>query len=133
MTFEEGIGDQQMLKDAIDSAPPSTGRSNLDKGLEEAQKLFDDRNGVRREAKDVLVIVTDKRSTGDNRNAKEVAMNLAKDGVKIITVAIGSGPDFSNLKIVTPIKDNILNATKESDSPTKIAEAIMGKAKQTGK
>lgn len=132
MTFKQGIGEQQRLKDAIDSAPTSSRGSQLDKGLEEAGKLFGKGSGVRREAESVLVIITDKRSTGDNDRAKEVAMNLAKNGVKIITVAIGNQPDLSNLAIVTPSKENVLNATREGDAPAKIAEGIMKKAKDSG-
>ena len=79
-----------------------------------------------------MVIITDKRNTGDNRRTKDLALSLAKGDVEIITVAIGDRPDVQNLKKIIPKIGNVFNTTRETDSPSMIAEQIMEKARDKG-
>ena len=110
----------------IGTISPASGGSRMDSGLEEAKKVFD-KNVTRPNATNVVVVLTDSRSTGDDINTKK--MKAGKDldnmGIKIILVGIGQAADKTELEAVAPYKENII-LTPSNTNPLQLANQIMG-------
>ena len=98
--------------------------ADLTSALENARDLFVGELDKRR---NVLVVITDSASTGDEEGLRRIADDLHEMRVKVISVAMGNGSDPSELRRLSPKKDNsLLDEAKES--PKQLGDRIMKEA-----
>lgn len=93
--------------------------------MAEAKRLFDQAS-PRPNAKKVLVVIMDKKSTDTEEDIQEALNPLKEDDVKIVPVAIGPDADVNELKNITSAEGYLVEAEKTTD-PKKLAEKIMAK------
>ena len=113
--------DPKSLKEAIDTIEPSGSVGvATDKALEVAVKdVFSSENGGRPSVPNVVILLTDDRSTGD-KSPEETTEDLEKAGVRVVVVGIGSNTNEDELKeLVTKSGDlvkveNVGNVTNAS-------------------
>lgn len=113
-----------ILSDAISK---NTRGAALGEVLKAATELFDDAAKVRPNAKNVLVVVTDKKSDSRGEDLKNEAMKMRPSDIKVIAVALGDESDKNELDILTPDQDDVIEANS-TDGAKKTAEEIMDKA-----
>lgn len=113
--FQQVFPKDEDLKRYLATIAPASGGSSLEKGLEEGKELFRSR-GTRPNARKVLVVFTDRKSTGDEQKAKDVARELKDQGIKVIAVALGSESDQTELKDITTDGRHVIPAKKTDDS-----------------
>ena len=99
----------------------------MGEALREATKLLNDAAKVRPDAKNVLVVITDKKSDSRGEDLKKEAMKMRPDDIKVIAVALGEESDKNELDILTPEQDEVIEANS-TDGAKKTAEEIMDKA-----
>ena len=126
--FSSNIDSAEDLKSLIDIIPMETDGPAIDKALESAKTLFGG-DGVRYDAQKVLVLMVDKKSSGDEEAAMKTAMELKESGVIIITVAVGDETDPNSLKNISSTPGNVVN-TSTTDKPDEVGKEIIDK---TGK
>ena len=112
------FGDRQpsieAIRNIVDSLQRKTTGSALDKALVEVTEVF--RVSSRPGARKILVIITDSRSTGNDREAETFAEGLRKDGMEIITVAVGTEADPKEFSNIASEKYFIVQRPKSSGS-----------------
>ena len=123
LPFGYKMNSAESLKSFIDSIPAPTGGPAIDKALEAARTLFGG-EGVRYDAQKVLVLMVDKRSSGDEVSAMKTAIELKESGVNIITVAVGGETDHKNLKNISTTPDNVINTTS-TGKPDEVGKEIV--------
>lgn len=97
------------------------GGADLGFALENAINLF---SGEIPEGRNVLVVMTDSKATGDNSIVQPMADELHHLRVKIVTLAMGDEADRSELRLLSPNKDNSLMDSSE-ESPKQLGDRIM--------
>lgn len=125
LRFGNKINSAENLKAFIDSIPAPNGGPAIDKALEAAKVLFGG-DDVRYDAQKVLVVMVDKRSSGDEVSAMKTAVELKESGVNIITVAVGSETDLVNLKNISKTPGNVINTTSRG-KPDEVGKEIVDK------
>lgn len=95
--------------------------------LKEASKLFNEAAKARPDAKNVLVVITDKKSDSRGEDLKKEVINLKPDDIKVIAVALGDESDKDELDILTPDQGEVIGANS-TDGAKKTAEEIMKEA-----
>ena len=125
LSFGEDSADINSLKAKVMSTQRPAGNPNLQKALEEAKKLFDS-EPTRPGVKQVLVVITDKKSTSGQEDVKRALVPLVDQEVKIVPVAVGSSADTKELERITSNKGYLVN-TKRELVPDTTAEEIMEK------
>ena len=115
LKFSDGVTDPDQLAGIVSSAPEVPGNSALDKALQKAKQLFIEDDGVRPDARKVLVVITDDKSSGDEEVAKGIANDLTDKLVTIITVAVGEDASPKELESLTPTDEDSLNTTTDED------------------
>ena len=125
LRFGNKINSAENLKAFIDSIPAPNGGPAIDKALEAAKVLFGG-DDVRYDAQKVLVVMVDKRSSGDEVSATKTAVELKESGVNIITVAVGSETDLVNLKNISKTPGNVINTTSRGN-PDEVGKEIVDK------
>ena len=103
------------LKQYLTTISPASGGSSLEKGLVEGKELFESR-GARPNARKVLVVFTDKKSTGDDQMAQAAAKDLKEQGIKVITIGLGRESDTKELKYIATDGRHVIPAKKTDDS-----------------
>ena len=126
--FGDEFSSDEDLKTLIDSLPRPKDRPALDEALIKGKELFD-KSQDRPNAKKVLVVITDKKSTSNLVDVEDAAKPLEKSGIKLIPVAIGDEADVAELEKITTVKGDIINVTKDVE-PVHLREKIMKKAFQ---
>ena len=127
LSFSEE-SDINSLKAKIKSSQRQGGEPNLQKALEEAKRLFDS-EPAEPDVKKVLVVITDRRSTGRPEDVKEAVLPLEEGGVKIVPVAVGSSADPTELEGITSNRGYLIETQRKLD-PDLTAEKIMEKVLQ---
>ena len=125
LRFGNKINSAENLKAFIDSIPAPNGGPAIDKALEAAKVLFGG-DDVRYDAQKVLVVMVDKRSSGDEVSAMKTAVELKESGINIITVAVGSETDLVNLKNISKTPGNVINTTSRG-KPDEVGKEIVDK------
>ena len=110
-----------------DSISKNTRGAALGEVLKAATELFTDAAKVRPDAKNVLVVVTDKKSDSRGEDLKKEAMKMRPNDIKVIAVALGDESDKDELDILTPDQGDVIEANS-TDGAKKTAEEIMNKA-----
>ena len=95
----------------------------LDQALKATRVLFEG-EGVRKNAKKVLVVLTDKSSGLEEKVLRAAASELEGKEVEVIAVAIGDESDASELVYVTPHTGNIIDAPID-ENPDKLSSDIL--------
>lgn len=98
----------------------------LDGVLREATKLLNDAGKVRPNAKNVLVVIADKKSDSRGEDLKMAVMKMQPDNIKVIGVALGEESDKDELDILTPEQGEVIEANS-TDGAKKTAEEVMNK------
>lgn len=110
-----------------DSISKNTRGAALGEVLRAVTELFNDAAKVRPDAKNVLVVVTDKKSDSRGKDLKKEAMKIRPTDIKVIAVALGDESDKDELDILTPDQGDVIEANS-TDGARKTAEEIMDKA-----
>jgi len=121
--FQRVFSKEDDLKQYLSSVTPATGGSSLEKGLAQGEQLFAS-GGARPNALKVLVVFTDKKSTGNEQMTQAEAKELRDQGIKVIAVALGSESDAAELKDVATDGRHVIRAKKTEDSD-KLAVEVM--------
>lgn len=124
LRFSDGVTDPDRLVALISSAANVPGGSALDKALQTAKQIFAEDEAVRLEARKILVVITDEKSSGDTEVAKGVAKDLIDNHVSVITVAVGNEVDHKELEELAPPDGESMNTTSDND-PGKTGEEII--------
>ena len=127
LKFSDGVTDPDQLVIVVNSAPSLPGDSALDKALQEANRLFNEDEAVRPDARKVVVVITDNESSGDKEAAKGIARDLKDELVTIVTVAVGSNAAQQELETLTEAGSDSLNTTineNPGETGKKIIETI---------
>ena len=124
LRFSRTFDSDAQLKAHLDLKARATDGAALDKALKKASELFGeyDREG----AKNVLVVIMDKRSTSDRNDVQNMAIPLWEDDVEVIPIAFGGEADKEELKLITLHKENLISAFVTNGTKT-IAQRIMDK------
>ena len=121
ISFSTAFLGDETLKSLIDSVRKSSG-ALLNRALAGAKNFFEAQG--RPNAKKVLVVITDKKSSSSLSNVANEAKILEEDDIKVIPVALGSESDISELSTTTPNKENLVDVD-EGDDPDVTAEIIL--------
>ena len=120
----ERFSSDEQLKNYVKMVQQGRGGSDLAAALENAKDLF---SGEIPNRRNVLVIMTDSKVTGDKTKIQPTADELHEMGVKVITVAMEKESDQSELRPLSPKKDNSLKEDSK-ESPKQLADRIMKEA-----
>ena len=121
--FQQVFLKEENLKQYLSTVQPASGGSSLERGLTEGKELFE-AGGTRPNARKVLVVFTDKKSTGDDKMAEAAAMELQDQGIKVIAIGLGSESDLTELKDVATDGRHVIPA-KRTDDTDELAGEIM--------
>lgn len=110
------------LRDYIQKLSKQTSDPQIDKALQEALKIFQGPN-ARPGAKQVLIVLTDKKSTSTEEVIKTSARLLEDKDIRVIPVAVGSEADPEELRSITPYKRDVIQAKKDKE-PWRLAREI---------
>lgn len=120
----ERFSDDEQLKSYVKMVQLGSGGADLPAALENAKSIF---SGEIPKRRNVLVVMTDSKATGEKDNMQLTADELHEMRVKIITVAIGDEADRSELRPLSPRKDNSLQE-EPKESPKQLGDRIMKEA-----
>ena len=120
----ESFTDDELLKTYVKMVQQVRGGADLPSALENSKDLF---SGDIPKRRNVLVIMTDSEATGDKAKMQPTADELHDMGVKVITVAMGTESDQSELRPLSPKKDNSLKEDPK-ESPKQLGDRIMKEA-----
>ena len=112
LNFDEKITDLNDLKQLIDNLTPNSGTPDLDEALSLAKTVFAE---ARPHAKKVLVIICDDRSDSKPWEIKSNARELEEEEIEVIPVGIGVEVYLPQLRVTTPDKENVIEASKDDD------------------
>ena len=107
---------------------PQNGRSAaLVLVLKEASRLFNAAAKTRPNAKNVLVIIADKKSDSGGEDLKRESLALKKQDIKVVVVAFGEESDTDELDILLPEQGEVIVANS-TDGAKKTSNEIMNNA-----
>lgn len=120
INFEDKISEEDR-KRAVASIDKTSGKASLDKALDKARDLFKEAAMKRPAAKNILVVIVDKKSDSKLDDVKASSRLLEDDGVKVVVVGVGEEVDKPEIDVVSPT--SILTNTTEK--PGSVAEEII--------
>lgn len=112
VSFGDDFPNDEDLKMAVDLLSGSKESPSLDEALKKGKELFDEAQ-ERPNARKVLVVIIDTKSTSKLDDLKASAKLLEDDGIKVIPVAIGDEVDHVECGEITSDKSNLVNATTD--------------------
>ena len=110
VSFGDDFSSDEDLKSVINFLSLTNEPPDLDKALQKAKELFD-KAPERPNARKVLVVIADKKSTSKLIELKASAKMLEVEGIKVIPVAIGNEVDSNELGEMTPDITNVIKVT----------------------
>lgn len=75
-------------------------------------------------ARRILVVITDKKSTSDLKDVTKEGQELEMEDIRVIPVALGGEADLNELQKITPWLDDIIETDKD-DNPYTVAVKIL--------
>ena len=129
IAFSQSFPDKDVLLRMLDLYLTPRGTPDLQKALEEAKTLFD-RAPARPDAKKVLAVIMDSKSSSDPDGIAKAAEALNEDEIQVIPVGIGSNIDDKELESITNNKDNVVGAEKDEDMSV-VGKEIMEKVQRS--
>ena len=124
ISFSEDPPSQEDLKRLVDGIVLQDGDADVKNALEKAKDLFGSAP-KRPSAKNVLIVLTDKKSVNGLELLKQAAKPLEKDAIKVVPVALGNKANTKEMEIITTNKGYLVESPLE-DTPDELAEKIMG-------
>ena len=107
------IPEKVKVKKFIDTLSWEDDGKELDKALEETNKLFNEHS--RPKARKVMVVFVTGTEVATTSDLKKAAMKLNDNEVKIIVVKLGTDSDDKQLEVITP-KKNIVSVNENDHS-----------------
>ena len=95
--------------------------------LKEVSRLFNAAAKTRPNAKNVLVVIADKKSDSRGEDLKRESLALKKQDIKVIAVAFGEESDTDELDILLPEQGEVIVANS-TDGAKKTSNEIMNNA-----
>ena len=124
ISFSKDPPSQEDLKRLVDGIVLQDGDADVKNALEKAKDLFGSAP-KRTSAKNVLIVLTDKKSVNGLELLKQAAKPLEKDAIKVVPVALGNKANTKEMEIITTNKGYLVESPLE-DTPDELAEKIMG-------
>ena len=124
ISFSKDPPSQEDLKRLVDGIVLQDGDADVKNALEKAKDLFGSAP-KRPSAKNVLIVLTDKKSVNGLELLKQAAKPLEKDAIKVVPVALGNKANTKEMEIITTNKGYLVESPLE-DTPDELAEKIMG-------
>ena len=124
ISYNAAFLDDEALKRLVNSVQKSSG-ALLHSALAEAKQFFETQG--RPDAKKVLVVISDAKSSSSLRDIQTQATLLEEEEIKVIPVVLGEESDKKELSATTPNKENLVDVD-EGDDPAETAEIILLKA-----
>ena len=110
--FGDVLPRDEELKTIVGSLSSPKEPPALNEALKKGKELFDNAD-ERPNARKVLVVIVDEKSTSTFDELKRGAKRLEEDEIKVIPVAIGDEVDHAELEEMTPEKANMVNASTD--------------------
>ena len=110
----------------VDSVPNVRGSSNLAQALKESPSIFSEKNGGRPNAKKILVVVIDSKSSGSEKDIEDAVNVVEEANIRVIPVGIDQA-DRTELLATTLVEGDVLTPAGD-ENPEEIAEDIMDRA-----
>lgn len=120
----ERFSNDAQLKSYVKMLQQGRGGADLAAAMQNAKDVF---SGEIPKRQNVLVVMTDSKATGNKVEMQPAADDLHEMRVKIITVAMGDEADRSELRPLSPKKDNSLQDDKK-ETPKQLGDRIMKEA-----
>ena len=124
IAFDYKFSSEEVYKQRMNQISRPFGGPSHDSALNEAIKVF--QLTARPDARKVVVIFTDTFAQKVPDLVKDAARGLELDEVKIVPVPVGTDADKPAMKSLTPYKDVLVRADRNSD-PKNLAKTIMDK------
>ena len=120
--FSKSFPDKETLVRIVDGLPKISGGPALVSALEEARKVYELKE-VRANARKVLVVILDKKSSSGGPSLVEVVEKLRKKKVFIVGVGVGK-VDQGELEVITNSKGAIIRVAPDHQ-PADLAKKIL--------
>lgn len=115
---------RQQLEKLLENQTRLLGGPALDEALKKAKEVFES-PGARRDARQVLVVITDQNSASSFPGAVKPALNALEDmEVGLIAVGIGDEVDEKELHEMTPNISDVIRISKVDD-PEELGKDIV--------
>jgi len=112
VSFGADFPTDENLKNVITILSGSNERPDLDEAMKKGKELFDEAP-ERPNARKVLVLIVDIKSSNKLDDLKATAKMLQDDGINVIPVAIGDEVDYVECGETTSDKTNVVNVTTD--------------------
>ena len=122
LNFDGGVSNANDITKFVQSLPSTRGGPDLTGALKQAESAFESA-GVRQEASQVLVVITDKGSDVSESDIDRAAKPLHEKGIRVVPVGVGSEADPRELEATNPEKSVITVPTDEK--PEVLGRKIM--------
>ena len=127
--FQDRFPDEEALIKQLQSLIAVGGTPDLDQALDEAKKVFEG-PGARPNARKILIFLVDNKSGSTEEDVLKSAMSLEGEGVKVISVGIGSQVKREELQKTTPYKKNVLEVPAKENLET-LGKKITNKIRES--
>lgn len=115
----------EQLKELFTNLPRVSGGPSLDAAFKLADQVFSS-PGARKDARQVLVVITDKKTSSRLDDVIPEANKLEDMAVAVIPVGIGTDADRKELEELTPDVSDVI-ITSKVDDPDELGRKIMKK------
>ena len=122
--FGEQFDSLDKLMENVMSIPRPRGRPDVVKALKRAEELFENAP-PRPRAKKFLVVFVGSKSGNAAEMLKKAAKPLEDKTIKVISVAVGTESDPTELIKIVPNKGNLIKADKIYEDPDKLGDVVM--------
>lgn len=124
LSFGDKIATESEFVNILKSLRRQSGGAALDKALEEAMKQFDSQ--LRLNARRVLVVMVDGKSTSDLDDVKMKARQFEEIGVQLIAISVGDPSEPTELQQIIPREESVIIANK-SNTAKELAKEVIDK------
>lgn len=121
--FNTAIPDKETLAKELGKVTKVTGNPDLTNAIKKAKDIFDN-TPVRPESKKVLVVITHRKFNIPSSDIRTAVEPLDKEGIRIITVGLGDGPNNDELKNITRTERAIIRPPS-NDEGKQVADEIL--------
>lgn len=129
LSFSDRFSKPEDVKFFINTFPRLSGGPDLSKALEEGRKLFGKGEGVRQDAKQVFVVITDKKSISSPEEVEAAAKPFTDANIHVIAIAVGDEADPLELRKTTPSTRDVITVPQQK-TPEVVARQIIYLARE---
>ena len=117
------IEDGKELKRSIDALSwPGQGTA-FEKGLTEAEELFE--NSKSQNSRKVVVLFTNSKTRADMATLEALAKRFGEKEIKLYVITVGDGIEDGQISVVTGNSNNVVKTTT-TEEPTKVGNRLSG-------